>query len=171
MALRFKFLARNGTSFGVYDNPNKPISYADIRAINSGYRTNHNVQVRKDYSNEYNCHGLTFAGKLGWFDIFGAGDVRILLTAHNFNQVSAIPNFSIDSLPSNSRIERGDVILYYSGDPVNVTHTGVVWKVSRNGNVATLTILSKWGVCGEYFHNYKKVPTEYGTSIEVWSDR
>jgi hypothetical protein len=164
---RHRFIARDGNTFEFIRKKVPPIHPSVIAAENVKYIREFGVRVRNArFTEEYNCHGLTFAAKLGWFD-----QVRSMLASHGYKKVSECLNFDIDSFPSNLDLVRGDIVVYYHLREDNVTHTGVVWsKRVRNGKLE-LTILSKWGNVSEYFHRHDKVPIGYGRSIEIWTDR
>ncbi len=136
-------------------------------AQNAIYKRELGVRVRSaKYTNEYNCHGLTFAAKLGWFE-----DVRHMLVCHQYEKIGECINFDIDKITTSHEIVRGDVIVYYLGSESNVTHTGVIWSKRTVSGKIELTVLSKWGSQSEYFHRHDKVPVGYGKSIEIWTDR
>lgn len=72
----FPIVTRSGTVLGFEKKTAPPIPLADVVAFNREFRREFKVRVRNArYTNEYNCHGLTFAAKLGWFY-----DVRTMLT-------------------------------------------------------------------------------------------
>lgn len=164
--LRFKFLARNRDEFLIADIVAPAPTPSDLGIINSQYKRNFNVTVRNaKYTNEYNCHGLTFAAKLGWFN-----DVDRLLAAHDFIRIALSPNMQVDELQPQHEVMRGDVVVYRDG--ALVTHSGVVWAVKKLHSKMYLTVLSKWGQYSEYFHRHDRVDmNDYGKTIEVWTDR
>jgi len=163
----FKFIARNGTELSFYRTSSPPLTPATLEQINKDYKRKFNVRVRNaKHSTEYNCHGMTFVGKLGWFN-----DVRNILGSHGYKKIAQCVNFDIDDITIEHDISRGDVVVYFMGTDDNVTHTGTVWSVRRTLSRLEVTVLSKWGAHSEYFHRHDKVPIEYGKSIEIWTDR
>lgn len=165
--VHFPFTARNGSRFTFAKKIAPPIPNADVEKINKEFKRKLNVRVRNaKYTNEYNCHGLTFAAKLGWFD-----DVRRMLNCHDYVKIAEIANFDIDTFDPAINISRGDVIVYYDGDVDNVTHTGIAWNKRTRKASLDITVLSKWGGLSEYFHRHDKVPIGYGKSVEIWTDR
>jgi hypothetical protein len=164
----YQFIARDGTPLLFYRTSAPLISPKDIADINKRYEKDLGVRVRNSrFSNEYNCHGLTFVAKLGWFD-----NVPDMLRCHGYTKIGDCPNFDVDNISTTEEIMRGDVVVYYNGSSSNPTHTGIVWaKGTRKGKL-WITVLSKWGAHSEYFHRHDKVPVlDYGTTIEIWTDR
>ena len=167
-AVLFNFIARDGTSLNFSRKIAPKISPTVKDRVNKQFKSELGVRVRNSkYDNEYNCHGLTFAAKLGWFF-----DVRLMLKSHDYKQIGFCANFDIDKIPIDIPVMRGDIVVYYLGDESKVTHTGIIWsKRIRNGGLE-LTVLSKWGSHSEYFHRHDKVPVAvYGKTIEIWTDR
>lgn len=163
----FNFTARDGSNFQFKRVIAPPLPQSAMDAQNIVYKRKLGVRVRSTkYTNEYNCHGLTFAAKLGWFE-----DVRRMLTCHQYQKIGECINFDVDSISTTHTICRGDVVVYYLGHEANVTHTGVIWSTRTIDGKIGLTILSKWGAFSEYFHRHDKVPIGYGKSIEIWTDR
>ncbi len=163
----FKFTARDGTDFEFRRIIAPPLPPSSMAAQNTFYKKYLGVRVRSaKYTNEYNCHGLTFAAKLGWFE-----DVRNMLTSHRYEKIGECINFDVDRITLTNGIVRGDIIVYYMGNESNVTHTGIIWSTRTVNGKLELTILSKWGAHSEYFHRHDKVPMGYGKSIEIWTDR
>lgn len=164
---KYTFTARDGTNLFFYRTSAPLPSPTDIDGINKRYKNELGVRVRNArFTNEYNCHGLTFVAKLGWFD-----DVRKILSCHGYKQVGSCPNFEVDRIILSSEVIRGDIVVYYDGSPDKPTHTGIVWGKRILRRKLCVTILSKWGNSSEYFHRHDKVPIEYGKSIEIWTDR
>ena len=166
MSVRFNFIARDKSSFEVTDSPFRRSSETDLKRANQELQRQYGVRIRRPYVYEYNCHGLTFVGKLGWF-----ADVRRLLNAHSYRQTASLINSDVDDFAVDEDIEEGDVIVYHDDSPARVLHTGLVWALTKRGSKMFLTILSKWGQSGEYFHRHDKVVPEYGKSVEIWTDR
>jgi hypothetical protein len=164
---QFPFYARDGSSFSFIRISAPPLPPTQINALNKQYSHDLGVRVRNArYTTEYNCHGLTFVAKLGWFD-----DVRRMLNCHSYRQIGFCANFDVDHFASDLDVARGDVIVYYDGDPDKPTHTGIVWGKRVVANKLWVTVLSKWGGHSEYFHRHDRVPAIYGKSLEIWTDR
>lgn len=164
----YDFSARDKTIFQFHRYTTPAVDPTEIASANKQFKKDLGVRIRTDkYANEYNCHGLTFAARLGWFF-----DVRGILKAHGYRMVGSYANFELDKIKQNTDIQRGDIIVYYDGVSDNVTHTGIVWSKRKNSSTnLRLTILSKWGPLSEYFHGHDKVPDNYGKSFEIWTDR
>lgn len=163
----YEFIARDGRPFCFLRKSAPPLPQAMINQQNKIYKRTLGVRVRNArFTEEYNCHGLTFAAKLGWFD-----DVRNMLNSHGYTKIGSCVNFEVDNLMLEHPVVRGDIILYFLGNEDNVTHTGIIWNKKRRSSKLELTILSKWGNVSEYFHRHDKVPNGYGKSVEIWTDR
>ena len=163
----YHFTARDGSLFIFAKKIAPQIPPQQIKDVNKIYKRDLNVRVRNArYTNEYNCHGLTFAAKLGWFD-----DVRRMLGCHSYIKVGSVINYDVDHFNPNTDVTRGDIVVYYDGNQANVTHTGIVWSKRTSKGKLYVTVLSKWGGYSEYFHRHDKVPIGYGKSVEVWTDR
>ena len=160
-------IARDGSVLPVLKKAAPPIPQNIIADANKQFRREHKVRVRNArFTEEYNCRGLTFAAKLGWFD-----QVRTMLACHHYNKVGVLSNFDIDEFDLVIDVVRGDIVVYFDGSGTNVTHTGVVWSKKKTNGKLYLTVMSKWGSTSEYFHRHDRVPLGYGKSIEVWTDR
>ena len=167
--MQFSFVARNGELFSYFRTSQPPVAEADIMSTNKDIKKLFKVDVRNArYSNEYNCHGLTFISRLGRFAYFN-DDVTRLLAAHNYKLIGSALNTDIDEITVSSKIVRGDVIVYTDG--ISVQHTGIVWSVKKTGLKYKIKILSKWGDLSEYFHDYNVVPPSYGKTVQIWTDR
>lgn len=163
----FKFTARNGVELSFFRTSAPKLPPSILEEVNKVYKRKFNVRVRNaKHSTEYNCHGMTFVGKLGWFD-----DVRTILASHGYNKIGHCVNFDVDKISYSENVSRGDVVVYFMGSEDNVTHTGTVWSTRKTAQGYEMTVLSKWGAHSEYFHRHDKVPIEYGKSIEIWTDR
>ena len=163
----FPFIARDGTQLVFYRTSQPLPSPGDIAKINTKYKTKLGVSIRNSrFTNEYNCHGLTFVGKLGWFD-----DVPSILRCHGYRMIGECVNLDVDEVDLSEEIVRGDIVVYYDQDPAIPTHTGIVWGRRKTRGKLFATILSKWGGHSEYFHRHDKVPANYGKSIQIWTDR
>jgi len=167
--MQFSFVARNGDLFSFFRTNQPPSSQAVIDTNDQLIKAQFGVRVRNaKYSNQYNCHGLTFISRLGRFAYF-QDDVTKLLAAHDYTQIGGALNMDIDELSLTSKIERGDVIVYY--DNLKVQHTGIIWTTRKVHGRTLMTVLSKWGDLSEYFHDYRIVPSSYGKTIQIWTDR
>lgn len=110
----------------------------------------------RSISARYNCAGLVIASRRAHADI---DQVRQVLVDDGYAQ-----------LPSEHGAREGDVVLYADGGKVR--HVGIV--ASRAPDLVhaeiKLTVLSKWGDGGEYFHDIRDVPSIYGLPVEFWTD-
>ncbi len=68
--------------------------------------------------------------------------------------------------------QRGDIVVYQRAVGSEVIHVGVVWEVGLwLGASQSVTVLSKWGFIGEYFHDVRDVPAQFGSPLQYWTDR
>jgi hypothetical protein len=91
----------------------------------------------------YNCHGMTFASRRT--TVPEDGDIALILKDDGYREIKRL----VDVLP-------GDIALYYNRQ--KLVHSGMVATVSRFGETATITVLSKWGSAGEYWHAAEECP-------------
>ena len=70
-----------------------------------------------------------------------------------------------------SRALPGDVVLYFESEDV-LAHSGIVVGVDQlpGGTARLLTVLSKWGLAGEYVHALKECPYPRVTKIWIYRD-
>jgi hypothetical protein len=145
---------------------------------------------RRGPTADYNCHGLTFVNRLGWFASMHMGaphelagtpraeaedtdeHIRILLDDCGFRRIVTLPNMKVDLLEQGHGAQLGDVILYLDSGKAHsrIDHSGIIIGVISQP-WPDLRVLSKFGMNGEYVHPYRQVPDAYPTTIEIWTDR
>ena len=105
----------------------------------------------------YNCMGLVFASRR---------------TGVFMDQLETIiEDDGYEKLSNLNEIQIGDIVFYKHKD--QVTHVGIVAHVESisTSGPPVITVLSKWGVHGEYVHSVNDVPDEYGEVKEYWTER
>ena len=113
----------------------------------------------RSITNTYNCMGLVVATRRVWVD---PEHVVKLLTDDGYRKRGRAED-----------ADKGDVVVYHNekGEPI---HVGIaMWKnfAIAGENRDLLTVLSKWGGDGEYFHEASQVPEYLGQPAEYWTDR
>ena len=150
---------------------------------------------RRKSDPSYNCHGLTFIGKLGWIHpqrvvesslILPARlfidqqrtDIEVIdifLTENGYRRSARINNIRQYEFKGNEDIQLGDIAVYklsLGESRETVSHTGIVVKLAENnGKIDGFKVLSKLGPCGEYVHPYNIYDEGFGTILEIWTDR
>ncbi len=130
---------------------------AELRAAaNSCEREHPNATLRSSTA-VYNCMGLVFASRRTWVDINQLGII--------------VEDDGYEKLANPNEVQIGDIALYkYEGE---VTHVGIIVRSESIGTTGTpvITVLSKWGVAGEYVHSVHDVPDVYGEAEEYWTER
>jgi hypothetical protein len=100
--------------------------------------------LRRNATNLYNCHGLTFASRRTC--ILEEKAVDLILSDDGYHPITAQ-----DVLP-------GDIVLYYEKDNHELAHSGIVVGAESLGGTRVISVLSKWGRYGEYLHDLKSHP-------------
>ncbi|MFO0966832.1 MAG: hypothetical protein U0793_14765 [Gemmataceae bacterium] len=112
----------------------------------------------RSISNTYNCVGMVMCSRRVW--------------AYPEDLAKILKDDGYEKLSGPEQTDYGDVVIYRDedGEP---THVGIVIKKNLlvDGAEDPLTILSKWGGDGEYIHESRQVPPEYGQLVECWTDR
>ncbi len=106
--------------------------------------------------------GMVFASRRTCAAIEDLGPVLLLIFREDGYRQLACENDA----------EVGDVVVYKNGEGL-VTHVGLVVKIEpviETGG-RDLTVMSKWGEHGEYFHAPPDVPPIYGNPAEYWTER
>lgn len=195
--IRFKFKIRDGKEIPVYEGIPLIPDNNKIQAITKRFRDDYGINSERrkaDYN--YNCHGMTFIGKLGWVGCIipqedrniivpGATQrnketkiekdiIEEILIGNGLHRIVRLNDRKVDLLPEDANVKIGDIVVYkvsrMQGEVIQ--HTAVVVKVNIfNNKICNLQVLSKMGVYGEYFHAFRKVPLEFGKIIEIWTDR
>ena len=75
-------------------------------------------------------------------------------------------------VPDENDLIVGDVVVYKT-DNGEVGHVGIIVciKTAVNPPRRNITVLSQWGLHGEFFHEIDDVKLEYGNQKEFWTDR
>lgn len=104
----------------------------------------------------YNCVGLVFGARRTWID---TSEVSAILQDDGFRLVSR----KMDWKP-------GDVVVYKADDG-EILHVGVIHTVDPKIGVGDfdVTVISAWGITGEFAHGIEQVHTLLGRPTEVWS--
>lgn len=155
---------------------------------------------RRGAHDGYNCHGLTFMGKLGWIGFLTPQEQPLALPFDSADLLATKAAAAADeeikallmhlgyvrtgfldlkksglslSLPD---VMPGDIALYKDyrprEDAYRLTHSAIVLHVEETANsVKDIRILSKFGMLGEYVHSVRAHPPELGDQLEIWSDR
>jgi hypothetical protein len=105
------------------------------------------LQMRREPTATYNCHGLTFASRrTGIYDL---DDLKLILLDDGYKRIT-----------DEQDVRVGDIVLYMDLDNLPV-HSGIVVTVADQwiGDVFLPTVLSKWGEGGgEYLHRVDNAP-------------
>ena len=120
-------------------------------------KRDHPNAVLRSITATYNCAGLVVACR------------RAHAKTEELKRILDDDGYTL--LESHLRAKPGDIVLYlYEGE---VEHVGVVATVDPDVLNADykITVLSKWGDDGEYFHDIADVPEVYGRATEFWTDR
>jgi hypothetical protein len=147
-------------------------------------------EKRRGPTPDYNCHGLTFVNRLGWFATMHMAapyelpglphaeaqdtdeHIRVFLRECSYRLIVPVFDLKTGNLPADHPVRVGDIVLYLDPDKRQgrFDHSGVVVEVISQP-VNDLKILSKFGMNGEYVHLLRQVPPEYPNFIEIWTDR
>lgn len=113
------------------------------------------TRVRSVSTYLYNCVGMIFANRRAWIEIDVLDDI---LKEDGYTKVTL------------QQLEAGDIVSYaYDRAPA---HVGLVTHVDRfEGEVAGVTVLSKWGKDAEILHPMNAVPARFGMPSDFWSER
>ncbi|MCY4018000.1 MAG: hypothetical protein OXG39_01205 [Chloroflexi bacterium] len=113
------------------------------------------TRIRSVSTYLYNCVGMIFANRRAWIEIDVLDDI---LREDGYTKVAL------------QQLEAGDIVSYaFDGSP---THVGLVTFVERyEGEVAGVTVLSKWGKDAEILHPMSDVPVTFGAPSDFWSER
>lgn len=113
------------------------------------------VRVRSVSPYFYNCVGMIFANRRAWIEIDELDDI---FREDGYSRITL------------QQLEIGDIVTYaHEHSP---THVGLVTQVERrNGQVAGVIVLSKWGKDAEILHPMGIVPAKLGSLSEFWSER
>jgi hypothetical protein len=111
-----------------------------------------NAKIRSLSSYPYNCVGLIFASRRA---VISIEEIYDILREDGFRAISL------------AEIMAGDVVLYkYQNEP---SHVAVITYVSTAPR--SITVLSRWGLDGEFIHFMEDVPAIYGIAAEFYTER
>lgn len=133
--------------------PHPPVK---MKAGDSMHRSSHpNIKLRS-LDSSYNCIGMVFAFRRAWIE---PCQVPKLLRDDEYQRVSRQ-----QTMP-------GDLVVYYHQD--KISHMGIILGIERDLANAELNILvlSKWGYDGEYLHQERDVPRQYGNTLVYFSEK
>lgn len=143
----------------------------------------------------YNCHGLTFINKLGWIgleDIFKEKvlivpgqreevdestliDIEDIIIGNGLRLIKRFNNMYEDKFNGDEDVKEGDIVIYKSVRDMQeeICHSGIIFRLCLLSNkLNNVTVLSKFGHGGEYFHQLQSVGKLYDAEIaEIWTDR
>lgn len=131
-----------------------PESLAEgTRAIEGVYKT----AVRRCLGATYNCLGLVFSGRRTWVE------------PEHWEQIRREDKYRPVSL---NAVVPGDIVIY-KNEYHEMSHVGIVVCIKPLIKEGTfeITVLSKWGQHGEYFHRVDDVSPALGTPVEYWTER
>ena len=103
----------------------------------------------------YNCVGMIFANRRAWIEIEELNDI---FREDGYTKIMF------------QQLETGDIVTYTYDRAL--THVGLVTQVERyEGEVAGVTVLSKWGKDAEILHPMGVVPARFGLASDFWSEK
>jgi hypothetical protein len=190
-SIRFKIKNRIGEEINVFE-PSLPCPKREIEAFNTLISRSGSARIRTSQNHTYNCHGFTFISKLGHIGSLererrsilllgqneylpdeeeGQNDIWKLLYGNGWKKIREIGNLNINRFKLSDGICRGDVAIYFKGG--KIAHSCVVYDVEEDNTFVNITVLSKFGRMGEYFHliDDKIIIKLYGITVSIWSDR
>jgi len=98
---------------------------------------------------------MTFANRRAWIEIEALDDI---FREDGYTKIMF------------QQLETGDIVT--NAHDSETTHVGLVTQVGRlDGEVASVTVLSKWGKDAEILHPLSVVPAKFGIAREFWSER
>ena len=116
-----------------------------------------NAKVRS-LSAEYNCVGMVFGARR---TVIEPEHVPMILDEDGYRRIHG-----------DGDLKLGDVVVY-KDDNDEIGHVGIVIciKAICDPPKRDITVLSQWGLHGEYFHDIDDVEPDYGGRKEFWTDR
>jgi hypothetical protein len=122
------------------------------------FKEAHQTAKLRSSSSTYNCVGHLFAARRTWIE---SDHLATILQRDGYSRVNG-----------QHKVWVGDIVVYENAYG-EVTHVGQVTEIeeSLQGGNRTITILSKWGVYGEYLHELYDVPVRLGFPRTFWSER
>ena len=121
------------------------------------HQEEHETLLLRSRSSDYSCVAMVFANRRTWVDDHY---VNLFLEEDGYRKVGF------------AQAKRGDVVVYRTREGRTV-HVGLVVEHRPVPETAswTTTVLSQWGLDGEFFHDVDDVPPLFGDSREVWTER
>ena len=192
--LKFNFITRDGKKIPVYEKTQLPKGH--LEALNKRFQDEPGIDYERRQADEgYNCHGMTFIGKLGWVGWSNSQEsiiilpdeatdseaqegeediIEKILKGNGLRRSFRLDNYDVDFLKADEDVDVGDIVVYKDvrkrGE--EILHTAIVTELIKADNkVCNLRVLSKMGYGGEYFHLFNNAPKEFGKIIEIWTDR
>jgi hypothetical protein len=126
-------------------------------------RTQHPAWQLRSIGRAYNCIGHVFASRRTWIE------------PEHFKLITDDDGYR--PLPDKGRPMPGDIAVYYREQHAEIVHVGIVVNVGADIGRAEhiLTVLSKFGACGEYVHPASEIPMalSIGGPVKqvVWTER
>ena len=116
------------------------------------------IQTRS-LSSTYNCFGLVFASRRTCID---TDQLPAILRDDGYNEVT-----------DPSILSPGDIVVYLGDDPSDINHVGILQYIAAHPSTGeySYTVLSQWGLDGEYLHGVHNVPALYGGRTKFFSER
>ena len=127
-----------------------------MKAGDSIHRSSYpNIKLRS-LDSSYNCIGMVFAFRRAWIEPC---------------QVSKLLEDDEYQVVSRQHTMPGDLVVYYRQD--KICHMGIIFGIEQDVANAELNILvlSKWGYDGEYLHQERDVPIQYGNTLVYFSEK
>lgn len=116
------------------------------------HRAEHLSLVLRSMRSDYNCVGLVFASRRAALEI---DDVQRILADDGYRRIQLEDG------------QRGDLVLYKdAGGPA---HIGILWDSDPSLN--SRTVLSQWGLDGEYFHGIFDIRDDWRHEVSIWTER
>lgn len=115
------------------------------------------IQTRS-LSATYNCYGMVFASRRTCIE---EDQIEMILDDDGYNRV-------VDA-----DLKIGDIVIYRKSPGGKITHVAMIVRLDYQAQDAEweITVLSQWGMDGEYFHGVDEVPPLYGPNKDFYTDR
>lgn len=121
------------------------------------WKKKHATLALRSLSSSYNCVGMLFASRRTWVEPDHLGTI---LREDGFRKIAV------------SEVVLGDIVVYRDASG-GFAHVGLVLSKTPDVEHASwkVSVLSQWGIDGEYFHDANDVPDLLGTPQEYWTER
>jgi hypothetical protein len=122
------------------------------------FKTDHGNAKLRSSSSTYNCVGHVFAARRTWVE---SDHLPAILERDGYSR-----------LDESQKLWVGDIVVY-ENEHGEITHVGQVVEIEKKleDGGRKVTILSKWGVYGEYLHDLLDVPLRLGSPKAFWTER